>query len=419
MSLVFLFLTGFLISRLSVKYHLVEIFFARLFRARSDSLRKFFFYLLAATALVSMFTPNFIAALTLLPMLETLRHNFEQHHPPKIARRLITAMVITVMYGCNIGGMGSLVGSPANALMLGALELFKVTGREKINFLSWFGWSLPLVIIMLLMAWAQVVYFFTPPHVRREAVRLPEFRFTRGESVLVRRAWQALALWFGFWALHSIVQILAPSSGWSISLFNFELGWNLWDQVAACFGAVYLGLLYLPLYRTPHQRRAPLLQFSDTFEQLPVRAFIFVAIILLISGAMISFGVPGWLGDRLVHVIPREAPPYLLYFLVCFITTMATEFLSNTAVVVVFFPLVHGLAVSLGLEPMVALMAISLASTNAFMLPLGTPVNALLYGGVKNVSLPLMAASGLVLNLISALWMSGFLEYVIPWYYDL
>lgn len=418
MSYLFLFLTGFLISRVSVRYHLVERFFARLFKARSDSFKQFTLYLLIASAVVSMFTPNFIAALTLLPMLNTLAGSFEKQHDPRVARRLTTIMVCVVMYGCNIGGMGSLVGSPANALMLGALELFKVAGREKINFLSWFGWSLPLVGVMIALAWAQSVYLFVPKAQRNEGIDIPAFRVRPGHAERSRFARLAIATWFGFWALHSILQIMLPVSGGTFIIANFELGWNLWDKFAAIFGVAFLVLLLAPLFHNHNQQREPLLRLADIFNELPIRAFAFVAAILAVSGLMIYLRVPEWLGQHLVQFIPPDLPRFALYFFLCFITTMATEVLSNTTVSVVLFPVVHDMALRLGLEPLVALMAIGLASTNAFMLPLGTPVNALLYGGVKGVSLWVMAAAGLMLNLLSGLWLAGFLEFVIPWYYS-
>ncbi|NUO84104.1 anion permease [candidate division KSB1 bacterium] len=102
-----------------------------------------------------------------------------------------------------------------------------------------------------------------------------------------------------------------------------------------------------------------------------------------------------------------------------FITTMTTEFVSNTTVALVLFPLVHAFALSLQLNPLVCFLAVGLASTNAFMTPLGTPVNALLFGGVKNVSLAMMVASGFLLNFISSLWMAAALEYWVPHYYGL
>lgn len=419
MSYVFLFVTGFLISRLSVRYELVEQFFARLFHGRNHSVQRFLFYLLAAAAIVSMFTPNFIAALTLLPMLETLRQSFEQNHGEKIARRLTTAVVIIVIYGCNIGGMGSLVGSPANAFMLAQMEIFGVAGREKINFLSWFGWSLPLAAVLLVMAWAQVAFLFIPKKFRHAQIELPQFHQSRLLQGRAKTAWHMLLLWFSFWTLHSVLQILLPLSEPSFGLFNFKIGFTLWDQLATLFGVVYLVLLFAPLFRSEAGGREALLKFSDSFNKLPIRAFLFVLLVLAFSFVLIKLKVPEWLGSHLVEILPRGVSPLLLYFFLLFITTMVTEFVSNTTVALVLFPLVHALALSLNLNPLVCFLAVGLASTNAFMTPIGTPVNALLYGGVKNVSLAMMLASGFLLNFISAVWMALALGYWVPKYYGL
>ncbi len=415
MSYVFLFITGFLISRLSVRYELVEQFFARLFHGRNHSVQRFLFYLLAAAALVSMFTPNFIAALTLLPMLETLRQSFERNHNEKIARRLTTAVVIIVLYGCNIGGMGSLVGSPANAFMLAQMEIFNVAGREKINFLSWFGWSLPLVGVLL----AQVAFLFIPAKFRREPLELPQFHQSRQLRGSAKIAGQMLVLWFAFWTAHSVLQILLPLSEPSFVLFDFKIGFTRWDQLATGFGALYLALLFAPLFRAEGEERKALLKFSDSFNKLPIRAFLFVLLVLAFSFVLIKLKVPDWLGSRLVHILPRDVPPLVLYFFLLFMTTMVTEFVSNTTVALVLFPFVHALALSLNLNPLVAFLAVGLASTNAFMTPIGTPVNALLYGGVKNVSLLMMIASGFLLNFTSAVWMAIALGYWVPRYYGL
>lgn len=419
MSYVFLFITGFLISRLSMRYELAEQFFARLFHARNHSVQRFLFYLLAAAAMVSMFTPNFIAALTLLPMLESLRQSFERNHNEKIARRLTTAVVIIVIYGCNIGGMGSLVGSPANAFMLAQMEIFGVAGREKINFLSWFGWSLPLAGVLLVMAWAQVAFIFLPAKFRREQIELPQFHQSRLLQGRAKTAWHMLVLWFAFWTVHSVLQILVPFTEPNFFLMNFKIGFTPWDQLATLFGVIYLALLFAPIFRTEGKERQALLKISDSFNKLPVRAFLFVLLVLAFSYILIQLKVPEWLGSHLVQILPQNVPKLVLYFCLLFITTMVTELVSNTTVALVLFPLVHALALSLGLSPFVAFLAVGLASTNAFMTPIGTPVNALLFGGVKNVSLVIMLASGLLLNFMSAVWMAIALGYWVPRYYGL
>ncbi len=417
MSYIFLFATGFLLSRLNVRYGLAESIFARLFHNRRHSFIRFLLYLAPAAAFMAMFMPNFIAALTLLPILEAVRLDLERRREPAVARRLTTVMAIIAMYGCNIGGMGSLVGSPANALIIGAIQILEVPGGEKINFLSWFGWSLPLVAILLLLAWTQISYIFVPAAERHQGIDLPPFRLAPERSGFTRFAWRVVAFWFGFWMLHSVLQLLLPQPSNNFSALGLKLSWSLWDQIAAGFGLGFLTLLFAPLYPEAGQKRKALLKISDCFHKLPVAGFVFVLLALGLSAFFIFIEAPQWLAKNLGGIIPRHMPRIVLYFFLAFITTLATEPLSNTTVSVVLFPLVHELASSLGLNPLVALIAVGLASTNAFMLPIATPANALIYGGVKHVSLPLMIVSGFLMNLMSSLCLAVFLRYVIPWYY--
>ncbi|MDZ7343850.1 MAG: SLC13 family permease, partial [candidate division KSB1 bacterium] len=410
MSFLFLILTGFLLSRLGVRYGLIEQFFARgLTTRRHNSVSSFLFALMAATALISMFIPNFITALALLPILENLRKHSEQRYAPQLARRLTTAMVLAAIYGCNLGGMGSLIGSPANALMLGALELYQAPGREKINFLSWFGWSLPLTAILIGCAWVQLVYVILPRAVRRARVELAHSSSENRPQVFAGRAALTIGIWLAFWSVHSILQLSLPAPAASFSALGLKIGWTQWDKIAALFGMLYALLLFTPLFPDHERRREPILRFSDCFQQLPLRAFGVLLLALAIGGALIALQAPQWAATQVSQMLPPQATPFSLYFFICFTTTLTTEFFNNTAVTVAFFPVMHALAERLLLSPLLALMAVGLAATNAFMLPISTPVNALLYGGVKHVSLKIMAASGLLLDFISALAMALFL----------
>ncbi len=419
MSLVFIYVTGFLISRLSLRYGLAELFFARLFKGRERSFKILLLYIISAAVLIAMVMPNFLTALTLLPMLETLRRGFEQRHEPAHARRLTTASAIVAMYGCNLGGIGSMVGSPANALILGAAQIFEVPGREKINYLSWFGWSLPLVAVLILSAWLLATYFMLSKTQRETPVTLPQLRSADSQNPFTRGAWRAFAAWISFWILHALLQLAVPMPAASIALFGLKLDWTLWDQIATVFGLLFCTLLFVPIFKGAGGARQAVLKVTDCFNKLPVLGFMFVLLAIALSGLFIYFKVPQWLARHLERLVPQDWPPVALYLCLAFVTTLATELLSNTTVSLVFFPIVHALALALNLPPLAALLGVGLASTNAFMLPIATPANALIYGGVKHISLKTMIASGLVMNLISSLWLALFLGHVIPWYYGL
>ncbi len=419
MSLVFIYVTGFLISRLSLRYGLAEWFFARLFKGRERSFKILLLYLVSAAVLIAMVMPNFLTALTLLPMLEALRLSFEQRHDTAHARRLTTAGAVIAMYGCNLGGIGSMVGSPANALILGAAQIFEVPGREKINYLSWFGWSLPLVVILILSAWVLIAYLTLSKNERNSKIALPQISSANGPDALASLAWRVLAVWFGFWMLHAVLQLFVSAPANRIAVFGRELDWNLWDQIATLFGLAFCTLLFAPIFKGAEGTRRAVLKTSDCFNKLPVLGFGFVLLAMGISGLFIFFKVPEWLARHLEQFVPQHWPTVALYLCLTFTTTLATELLSNTTVALVFFPIVHALALALGIPPLAALLGVGLASTNAFMLPIATPANGLIYGGVKHISLKTMLVSGVIMNLISSFWLAIFLAHVIPWYYGL
>ncbi len=419
MSLLFIYVTGFLLSRLSVRYGLAEAFFVRMFQGRERSFKMLLLYLVSAAALMAMVMPNFLTALTLLPMLEALRLSLEQRHEPEDARRLTTASAVIAMYGCNLGGIGSMVGSPANALILGAAQIFEVPGREKINYLSWFGWSLPLVAVLILSAWLLATYFMLSKKQRATLITLPQLRSADARDLFTRQAWRALAAWISFWILHALLQLVVSVPAENIALFGLKLNWTLWDKIATLFGLIFCTLVFAPIFKGDGDARQALLKVSDCFNKLPVLGFGFVLLAMAISGLFIYFKIPQWLAQHLETLVPQHWSPVALYLCLAFVTTLTTELLSNTTVSLVFFPIVHALALALNLPPLAALLGVGLASTNAFMLPIATPANALIYGGVKHISLKTMIASGFVMNLISSFWLALFLSRVIPWYYGL
>lgn len=419
MSLIFLFITGYLVSRLSIRYNLVAQLFDHLLRGRKNVYLRFLLYLEVSAALVSMFIPNFITALTLIPIMEGLRDNFTRSFDAKIARRMTTAMALVVIYGCNIGGMGSLVGSPSNLLMVGALEVFQVAGRDKINFLSWFGWSLPLVILMVLLSWSLVAFIFVPVRERWMHLEIPRLSHNQTSSDREKIIWLVCGLWFLFWCIHSAMQLHFPMHKTYFSILMINLSWNFWDAVGLVFTIGFMILLFLPWRRHGANKRIALLQLKDCLSDIPVRGIIFVGAVLILGGILLSVGVEKWLARQIAQLIPAHSAPLLTLFIMVLFVTLATELISNTPIALVLFPLYHSLAAQLQINPIIGIMAVGVASTNAFMLPIATPVNALIFGEMKTVSLKIMILAGLLLNLTSAFLLAIFLATIIPWYYGL
>ena len=145
--LLLLFATGYILYRVIASVRLPEYFSGKavsLSRGRADYL---LLSLIFVSAGMSMFIPNAVTVLAMIPVIRKLDAELES---------ITTPLTLSIIYGANIGGMGSLIGSPANMLLIGALDFFKVAGREKITFFNWFVWAVPLVLLFLMLAWFTV-----------------------------------------------------------------------------------------------------------------------------------------------------------------------------------------------------------------------------------------------------------------------
>ena len=125
-------------------------------------------------------------------------------------------------------------------------------------------------------------------------------------------------------------------------------------------------------------------------------------------------GAVKWLTSALPHVLPTDAGLFPVVFVLVLVTIFATEVLNNTTVSTVLFPLSAAIGGTVGVDPLLLMLGVSLASTCAFMTPVATPVNALAFGGIGGVSLGRFVKNGLLMNLMSALWIAVWLTWLIP-----
>jgi len=148
LPLILLFVCGYLVYQLMAATRITDGFVAWALKRSGGHAARVLLYIIAASAVLSSFIPNTITVLTLIPVLKRLDRDF--------AARGVTGMTTVLMcsaiYGAAIGGMGSMIGSPANAVLFAALDLFEVPGRGSLNFFNWFLWSVPLVAVFVLAA---------------------------------------------------------------------------------------------------------------------------------------------------------------------------------------------------------------------------------------------------------------------------
>ncbi|MGE4468496.1 MAG: SLC13 family permease [Desulfovibrio sp.] len=403
LPLILLFCNGYLAYRLLDVTGLTNVFVRRMLRRAAcphgrGGMGRLLFLLMLAAALLSFFIPNAVTVLTLLPALTSLERELRE----KTGTHMATPLALAAIYGANIGGMGSLIGSPANLLLIGALDFLEVPGRELIGFANWFLWSLPLVALFLLIGWALLLFFALPRDVHLASDQVPR---ARPLTPWQRSGAALFSLFLLYWMLSSVATEV----------------WPLWKRLEPAAGAgFFCWFVFLAFFRaaTPCQATsAPLLRLRDVVQGVPRRGLALLGVVALVAVAVKGLRLDERLVEWIGHLDPGDMPRAAVVLLTVLCVILLTELFSNTVVSAAFFPLAYLVAQTHGVHPFILMLAVSLASTCAFMTPVATPCNALAYGEIRGVRLRTMLGLGLILNLAGAVLMTFWVVWVVPWVY--
>lgn len=402
--LIFLFLGGFLLALGLERWQLHRRLALSLITALGTRPSRIVAGFLLASALLSMWISNTATAMLMLPIGLSVADLVEgdavrwregatvDAQQPTRSPNFTLCLLLGIAYACSIGGMGTLIGTPTNALL--AAYMLQTYGIE-LGFLEWLLMGLPLVAVGLVVVWWVLVRWVYPLQV----TELP------GGAELVRRQLQDLgpmstaekrvAVIFGVTAL---LWITRPQ------LDAFLPG--LSDPGIAVFSALLLFLVPSGMsVKTggagSEVGASKLLTWGAT-RRLPWGLLLLFGGGLSLASAIQSSPTPetslaAWIGGGVESV--GNWPPLLLTLLVVLLIIFLTELTSNTATAAAFLPILGSVAVGIGIAPLTLLVPATLAASCAFMLPVATPPNAIIYGSDR-ITIPQMARAGLVLNLI-------------------
>ncbi len=407
-SVVFLFLGGFLIAIAMEKWNLHLRIALLTLRRVGLSPRRIVLGMMLATGFLSMWVSNTATALMMLPIatsvlalvterslgsdvaraqsraMEQGATVAEAVSDPDIARFGI-CLVLAVGWSASIGGLGTLIGSPPNAIVAGyaASEL----GRE-IGFLNWMMIGFPLAVVFVFIAWllmTRLLYRFDLPDLPGGREMIDDQ--IRALGPLSQGERMVLAVFMGaafFWIVPGVLK--------SIPAVNAALPWLAgFDDTGVAIAA---GVL---LFILPGQGRARMvLEWKDAEAGLPWGVLMLFGGGLSLASAVSASGLDQWFGQQVSGL--GALPTIWLVMAVTAIVILLTEITSNTATAATFIPILGGVALGIGADPMLLLIPATLAATCAFMLPVGTPPNAIVFGTGK-VTIAQMARGGAVMNL--------------------
>jgi len=376
--LIFLFMGGFIIAKAVEIWGLhrrIALLIVRAFGTRPDYLIAGF---MLSTATLSMWVSNTATTVMMLPIALSIIGVFNEKENPNTARNTTTALLLGIAYSASIGGVGTLVGSPPNALLAAFAE--ERLGIE-IGFAQWMIIGLPVVIIMLPLAWLLLTRV-TYPVARRpipgaDEIISAEIRKLGVMSIEEKRVFAVFIVTALTWVFRPLITTALPSIG-------------LTDSGIALIGAV--SFFIIPSGKKDGSR---LLTWARAVS-LPWGVLLLFGGGLSLAAAISKSGLADIIGSSLSNL--EGFPALTLISAVTILIVFLTEITSNTATTAVFLPIVTTVALSMGIAPVEVIIPVTLAASCAFMMPVATPPNAIVFASDR-LTVAQMAKAGAILNL--------------------
>lgn len=351
-----------------------------------------------AAAFLSMWVSNTATAMMMLPIalsIIALVENEEAMKSGNFDTNFSLVMLLCLAYACNVGGIGTLIGTPPNALMAGyMLDNYDV----EIGFGQWMLVGLPMVIVSLPLVFLMLTKVVYPVKLKEipggEQIIRKELdeagNMTRGEKMVGTVFVMTATLWI----TRPLLEPYIP---------------NLSDTGIAIFGAVLMFLL-----PENYKEGRFVLNWEDA-KRLPWEVLILFGGGLSLAGAITDTGLAEWIGMSLSGL--DWVPIMVLIMSSLFVIIFLTEVTSNTATAAAFLPILASVAVAMGQDPLILVIPAAIGASCAFMLPVATPPNAIVYGSGL-ISIPQMARAGFVFNIMMVFVITGVMYLVIGYVFD-
>jgi len=385
--IIFLFMGGFFLAAASERWNLHRRLAIGVLSVVGTDASRVVLAVMVATAFVSMWISNTATAAMMLPIVVALL-DLSRRASPERARSFGTAVTLGMAYAASIGGIATLIGTPPTAIFAAAAR--QVTGRA-VGFAEWMMLGLPLAVAMLAVCWVVLVRI-----VQRVSGPLEGI----GDLIAGERA--ALGAWTAGQRV-TVAVLVATALAWVLREPKVIGGITVPGLTTLAPGLSDAGIAILAslvLFVTPvgDGGRTRVLDWERA-RRIPWDVLLLFGGGLALAAAFEGSGLAAWLAGRLGGL--AGAPTVVVVAAVTLFFVLLTELTSNTATAAMGMPLAASLAPALGVEPVALMAAAALGSALGFMLPVGTPPNALAYG-TGAVSVREMARAGIWLDLVGA-----------------
>lgn len=342
-----------------------------------DSSRRIVLGFMCACAVLSMWISNTATALMMLPLALAI---IDQSQDKKIA----VPLLLCIAYGCSIGGLGTPIGTPPNLIFMKEYQSF--TGST-VSFSQWMMWGIPVVVLMVPLAglWLTRKLDYVGK------LEMPQTGVWRAEE-------RRVLIIFG-------ITVLA----WITRLEPFG-GWSTWLGLKHATDATVALIAVIVMFLVPNGKGEKLLNWQAAVK-IPWGILLLFAAGIIIAQAFMESGLSKFIAEQLA--VLSNLHSLIIIVSIALAVTFLTETTSNAATTILLMPILAPAAMAVGLDPALLMVPAAMSASCAFMLPVATPPNAIIFGTGK-IPIATMVREGFVLNFIGVLVITAVCYFLVP-----
>ena len=410
--LIFLFIGGFLMALAMEKWHLHRRIALRLLLWIGLSPARILMGFMLTTAFLSMWISNTATTMMMVPILLSIIAKMEELKTNEGVRQMEKGLLLGIAYAASIGGIATLIGTPPNPLFIRVFKIYFPQAPD-ISFAQWLFFAFPLSVLLLILSFSYLYFVF---------FRKGKANFNIGKDI-IGKEYRSLGK-MRYEERWILVLFITLALLWlfrrPIHLGSFSIPG--WSQIFAhpkwiTDGnvAIFIGIL-LFLIPAKDRKKSKYLMDWHTAERIPWNIILLFGGGFALAAGFKQSGLSAFIGESLTGL--KDIPPIFILLIIVTTITFLTELTSNTATVETFLPILAALAVAVKINPLFLMVPATIAASFAFMLPVATPPNAIVFGS-KRLNIQDMIKAGFWLNIIGIIVLTLVSYYYMTWVFDI
>jgi sodium-dependent dicarboxylate transporter 2/3/5 len=393
---IFLYLGGFILALAIEKWNLHRRIALKIISLIGTNVRKIILGFMVATSFLSMWISNTATAVMMLPIGIAIVKQMSNLKSTDKKENIIfgKSLMLSIAFSASIGGIATLIGTPPNLVFAGILqEIYNV----EISFLKWFIFGLPISILLIIISWlylTRIAFNFKQKEFKEGEIEIKNELNKLGKISYEEKVVLSVFILTGMaWISRSfLLNIFIPS---------------LDDTIIALICGVSLFLLKT---KNKNGFKERIMNWEDAVK-LPWGVLLLFGGGLAIAEGFQSSGLANWIADNLTKL--NGFSLIIILMVVIAAVNFLTEITSNLATIAMLLPILAPTAIILDVHPFILMVAATLSASCAFMLPVATPPNAVVFGS-NYLKISDMVRVGILMNLISIIIIFIMVYYILP-----